>query len=133
MVPEDRDYKVTDRRGGAEPEPGPDEGAAAQEKPPAGAPSPDTPPPPSEALPEIDFATFVLSMASSAVTHLQGIDDEGEQTLPPNLPLARQAIDILSLLQTKTKGNLTGEEERLLDHVVYDLRLQFVQAAGAKK
>jgi hypothetical protein len=79
-------------------------------------------------LPEMDFATFVLSMASSAVAHLHGLDEEGRQTLPVDLPLARQAIDILAMLQQKTKGNLTGEEERLLDHVVYDLRLQFVAA-----
>lgn len=122
-MPEDRDYKVTDKRGtrdGEEP---------AAETPPTPAPGPTTA---SEPLPEIDFATFVLSMASSAIAHMHGLDDNGEQTLPPNLALARQSIDILSLLQGKTKGNLSGEEERLLDHLLYDLRLQFVTAAGKK-
>lgn len=79
-------------------------------------------------LHEIDFATFVLSLASSAVAHLHGLDEEGNETMAKNLPLARQSIDILAMLQGKTKGNLTGEEERLLDHLLYDLRLQFVEA-----
>ena len=121
-MPDDRDYKVTDKRGVRDG----DEPVAETPAPP---PAP-TPVPAPEALPEIDFATFILSMASSALAHLHGLDEKGEQTLPPNLTLARQSIDILSLLQGKTKGNLTGEEERLLDHVLYDLRLQFVTVAG---
>ena len=119
-MPEDKekDYKVTDRRGFE-----PDGSERAPEPAP---PGPSTPP--TATLPEIDFPTFVLSMAGSAVAHLHGLDDSGEPTMSPNLPLARQGIDILAMLQQKTKGNLTGEEERLLDHVLYDLRLQFVAA-----
>jgi hypothetical protein len=113
-VPEDKDYKVTDRRG-MEPEEAPAPSAAS--------------PAADETLPEIDFATFALSMASSAIAHLHGLDEQGGATLPPNLPLARQAIDILAMMQVKTKGNLSGEEERLLDHLLYDLRLQFLDAA----
>jgi hypothetical protein len=114
-VPEGKDYKVTDRRAGGA------DGLPREPTPPAGAEG-------AGPLPEMDFATFVLSMASSAVAHLHGLDEEGNQTLAVDLPLARQAIDILAMLQQKTKGNLTGEEERLLDHVVYDLRLQYVAA-----
>lgn len=116
-MPEDKDYKVTDRRGSQQAETPPEPPSAAPTEA-AGEPT----------LPEIDFPTFVLSMASSAIAHLHGLDDAGEQKLPPNLPLARQGIDILAMLQQKTKGNLTGEEERLLDHVLYDLRLQYVTA-----
>ena len=47
-----------------------------------------------------------------------------------NLPFARQTIDLLALLQTKTKGNLTGEEERLLNQVLVDLRMRYVEIAG---
>ena len=116
-MPEDKDYKVTDRRG-SQPDETPPETPSAPPPEPGGEPT----------LPEIDLPTFVLSMASSAIAHLHGLDESGEQNLPPNLPLARQGIDILSMLQQKTKGNLTGEEERLLDHVLYDLRLQYVAA-----
>lgn len=114
-MPEDKEYKVTDRRGL-------DDEAA---------PGPSRPPEDGEP-PEIDFPTFVLSMATSALAHLHGIDEQGNHTQPSNLPLARQGIDILALLQQKTKGNLTGEEERLLDHVLYDLRLQYVSATTKK-
>lgn len=118
-MPEDKekDYKVTDRRG-FEPD--------GSERAPA--PAPVDPASPPATLPEIDFPTFVLSMAGSAIAHLHGLDESGEQTVSPNLALARQGIDILAMLQQKTKGNLTGEEERLLDHVLYDLRLQYVAA-----
>ena len=77
----------------------------------------------------IDFATFVLSLSSSAAYHLglaphpEG-EEEGTCT---NLPMAKQTIDILGILQEKTKGNLTGEEERILSEVLYNLRMAFVR------
>jgi len=117
-VPEEKDYKVTDRRG-FNPDGSSREAGSAPEQPPERDPG--------EALPEVDFPSFVLSMASGALVHLQGLDEEGHKA-EPNLALARQAIDILAMLQQKTRGNLTGEEERLLDHVLYDLRMQFVEA-----
>jgi hypothetical protein len=49
-----------------------------------------------------------------------------DQTSCSNLPMAKQTIDILGILQEKTKGNLTGEEERLLSEVIYNLRIAFV-------
>lgn len=122
-MPEDKEYKVTDRRGFA-PDGTEREAPTAEQPPGAAAPSPGP-------LPELDFATFVLSLASSAVVHLQGLDEEGQPSTP-NVPLARQSIDILGMLQQKTKGNLTGEEERLLDHLLYDLRLQYVELVGKK-
>jgi len=122
-VPEEKDkeYKVTDRRAF--------DADGTPRQPEAPAPSAADAPAP---LPEMDFATFVLSMATSALAHLHGIDEAGNTTQPVNLPLARQGIDILAMLQQKTKGNLSGEEERLLDHVLYDLRLQFVAATSKK-
>jgi hypothetical protein len=44
--------------------------------------------------------------------------------------LARQTIDLIALLAEKTKGNLTGEEERLMEHTLYDLRSRYIKAAG---
>ena len=78
--------------------------------------------------PAIDFNTFVLSLSTSAVMHLGLAAPEGTQP-QVNLPLAKQTIDLLSLLEEKTRGNLTGEEERLLQQVLFDLRMSFVGAS----
>ena len=80
-------------------------------------------------LPEIDFATFVLSMASSALLHLGQMADPETQKKTANLPMAKQTIDILAMLQGKTRGNLSRDEEQLLENLLYDLRLKFVEAA----
>ena len=79
-------------------------------------------------LPEMDFGTFVLSLASSALMHLGELPNAETGHRERNLPLARQTIDILGVLQEKTKGNLTQEEDRLLTELLYDLRLKYVAA-----
>lgn len=76
--------------------------------------------------PSIDFNTFVLSLSTSALMHLGKLPEDENQTV--NLAHAKQSIDCLALLEQKTRGNLTGEEERLLSEVLYDLRLRFVAA-----
>lgn len=77
----------------------------------------------------IDFTTFILSLSSSAAFHL-GLAPHPEQAAHcENLPMAKQTIDILVILQDKTKGNLTGAEERLLGEILYNLRLSYVSAA----
>jgi hypothetical protein len=76
--------------------------------------------------PPIDFNTFVLSLSTSALMHLGKLPGSEDDTV--NLAHAKQAIDCISLLEEKTKGNLTGEEERLIGEVLYDLRLRFVAA-----
>jgi hypothetical protein len=110
---DDKGFKVIDRRGSAE-------------EPPALKPA-DGPPPPadtkSRALPDIDFATFVMSLGSSALLHLGEI--AGGDV---NLPLAKQTIDILGMLAEKTRGNLSGDEAKLVEHLLYDLRLKYVEA-----
>jgi hypothetical protein len=84
--------------------------------------------PSDDALPVIDFATFVLSLSQSVVMHLGDVPNPETEKLETNLVLARQTIDLLGLLEEKTKGNLTGDEERLLTHVLFDLRMRFVEA-----
>jgi len=79
------------------------------------------------ALPSIDFATFVLSLSHSVLMHLGEAPDPVTSAIERNLPLARQTIDLLGLLEEKTKGNLTGDEERLLTQVLFDLRMRFVE------
>ena len=77
----------------------------------------------------MDFVTFVLSLAQSASCHLGISKHPDTQQCEKNLPLARETIDILAMLQEKTQGNLTGEEERILSEVLFDLRLAFVKAS----
>ena len=84
------------------------------------------------ALPAIDFATFVLSMTHSALIHLGDAPNPGTGNTDVDLGMARQTIDILGLLQDKCRGNLTGEEERVLNQSLYDLRMRFVEVAKCK-
>jgi hypothetical protein len=77
----------------------------------------------------VSFVGFVISLAHTAAVHFGDVAAPGEQTAAPvNLPAAQQMIDILSLLEAKTRGNLTPEERQLLEQVLYELRLRYVQA-----
>jgi hypothetical protein len=80
---------------------------------------------------EIDFTTFVISLGSSAFVHLGEVPHPESQVAAPNLVLAKQTIDILGMLQAKTRGNLTPEEEKLLEHLLLDLRLRYVEKTAA--
>ena len=81
-----------------------------------------------ESLPEIDFGMFVMSLASSVLVHLGEIEHPDSRTREPNLPIAKQTVDILGMLREKTRGNLTQEEAQLLDNLLYDLRMKYVDA-----
>ena len=70
------------------------------------------------AIPPIDFTTFVLSLSTACMAQLGELDDGGE----PDLPMAQQSIEILEMLEAKTASNLTGEEERILEQVLSDLK-----------
>jgi hypothetical protein len=83
--------------------------------------------PADDTVPPIDFTTFVLSLSTSALASL-GEDTSGADP-KLQLALARQTIDLLVLLEDKTQGNLTGEEERLLAQVLTDLKLKYVTKA----
>ena len=80
-----------------------------------------------EALPQLDFATFILSLSHSALMHLGEVPDPDTNQTTLDLGLAKQNVDILGLLEEKTKGNLTGDEERLLAQVLFDLRMRYVE------
>ena len=82
-----------------------------------------------EKLPQIDFSTFILSLSTSAFYHLGMVPDpETGKPAPPNRALARQTIDTLEVLQLKTRGNLDAQESHLLESLLYELRLRFVDA-----
>jgi hypothetical protein len=82
------------------------------------------------ALPKIDFSTFALSMNSSALVQLGLIDDPASGRKATNLPLAKQTIDMLAMLEEKTKGNLTDDEEKILTNILYELRMLYVKATS---
>jgi len=77
----------------------------------------------------LDFSTFLLGLASSALIHLGAAPHPETGTTQVDLTAARQTLDVLDLLRTKTKGNLTAEEERLFESMLADLRFRFVEAA----
>jgi hypothetical protein len=85
-----------------------------------------------EALPHIDFTTFVLSLSHSALVHLGDAPNPSDGQFEPNVLMARQTIDLLGLLEQKTKGNLSGEEERILAQTLYDLRMRYIEVTKKK-
>ena len=84
-----------------------------------------------EGIPAIDFSTFVLSLGTSALYQLGLVaGPEGATEESPNLALARQTIETLEMLSVKTRGNLETEESKLLDSLLYELRVKFVEASN---
>ena len=78
---------------------------------------------------DLTFSGFVLSLASTAAVHFGDLPDPSTgQKGEPDLDAASRVIELLAMLQTKTKGNLIEPEERLLDDLLCELRLRFVQA-----
>jgi uncharacterized protein DUF1844 len=76
----------------------------------------------------IDFSTFLVGLASSALIHLGEAPNPETGSQAKDLALARQTLDLLSLLREKTRGNLSTEEERLFEGLLTDLRLRYVDA-----
>jgi len=112
-------FTVKDRRGEEKPstEEGPDSrlGEAAES--------------PTEPLSTVDFMTFLISLGTSAMVHL-GDAQTPDGSEEKNLPLAKQTIDMIEMLREKTRGNLDGDEEKLLSQLLYDLRLRYVAATS---
>jgi hypothetical protein len=77
----------------------------------------------------IEFTTFVLGLASTALIHLGATPNPETGTSQVDLVLARETLDLISLLREKTRGNLTEDEQRVLENVLADLRLRFVEAS----
>jgi len=81
-------------------------------------------------FPEITFSNFVFSLTTQALIQLGEIQDPESKEPIKSLPLAKQTIDLIGMLQEKTKGNLTKEEEALINNALYDLRMKYVKASG---
>lgn len=80
-------------------------------------------------FPELNFSTFLLSLSTSAMVSLGELPDPIQSEKSVNLMLAQQTITIIEILKEKTEGNLTEEEERLIDGILYDLHIKYVHAA----
>ena len=78
-------------------------------------------------LPLLDFGTFVLSMSSSALVHLGEVPEPESGQYLENILAAKQTIDILCMLESKTKGNLNEQEARVLKDMLFELRMKYVQ------
>jgi len=85
--------------------------------------------PGADRMPKIDFSTFVISMGTSALYHMGVVNEPGQGEAPQkNLVLARQTIDTLEMLAEKTRGNLGEQESKLMESLLYELRMRFVEA-----
>ncbi len=84
-----------------------------------------------EALPEMSFSTFVISLSTQALI-LLGEGAHPDHPVQVDLAGAQQLIDIIAMLQAKTRGNLEPSEIGLLDNILYDLRMRYVQRARGK-
>lgn len=129
--PEDKGYKVEDRRffQKSEEEQAKIKEEEAAQKAAAQAEAGKAPPEGrAEApLPEITFSALLISLSSSAFIHLGDLPDPATGEKTKDLPLAKQTIDLLGLLREKTRNNLQEDEEKLFDHLLYDLRLRYVR------
>jgi hypothetical protein len=132
MSNEEQGFVIRDRRGrGESAAPGGAESPAA--------PSSHTPAeaPASETLHEAhipaNFSSFVISMGSSALMLMGEQLDPQQPPLPVNLPQAKEIIDLLSMLQEKTRGNLTSDEQGVLEDMLYALRMKFVSLSSGQQ
>jgi len=82
---------------------------------------------------DLDFSTFAISLASSAQVNLGAMPHPETNQTAQNFPAAKQMIDILTMLQTKTKGNLTESEAALLEQVLFSLRMHYVRVVEGQK
>ena len=80
--------------------------------------------------PPINFTNFVLSLSTSALLHFGDFPDEAGGKTQKNLPAAKQTIDILDMLNEKSKGNLNEQENNLIQGVLYELKLRYVKENG---
>jgi Domain of unknown function (DUF1844) len=81
----------------------------------------------------VSFSTFVLGLSTQALLHLGEIEDPAIGRLERDLAAAKHVIDILGILRDKTRGNLEQAEERLLEAVLYDLRMKYVELVRGSK
>ncbi|MBI5672325.1 MAG: DUF1844 domain-containing protein [Nitrospirae bacterium] len=129
MADEEQGFVVRDRRasGGAEAAPV----AASPSKQSISATS-STEPAQAPPAPPVTFSSFVISLGSSSLMLMGEQLDPSQASIPVNLPQAKEIIDLLSVLEAKTKGNLTPDEQTVLRDMLYALRMKYVTLASPK-
>jgi Domain of unknown function (DUF1844) len=134
-----RGFRVTDRRrfsdeGEARDVDEVPEQAAASDVAAPPEPAPESPQGADLGLEEpVSFSSFVLGLSTQALLHLGEIEDPALGRLERDLAAAKHVIDILGILKDKTRGNLEQAEERLLEAVLYDLRMKYVELVRGSK
>ena len=83
-----------------------------------------------EPIPDPSFAELVNMIAVQAMVGFGGMAGPGGERIPPNLDIAKHYVDMLQVLEDKTKGNLTDDEKQLFDQVVYEIRMRYIQSAS---
>ena len=86
--------------------------------------------PPPKGLPQADFSTLIVSLYSTALVQMGDMPDPGTGVRTKNLDLARQTVDIIDVLQKKTRGNLDSEEAHLINSLLHELQIAYVKAKG---
>jgi len=81
----------------------------------------------------MEFSTFILSLATSVQVHMGVVPNPATGKQERMLPLAKETIDLIGLLKEKTEGNLNDEEAGLIEHVLYDLRMMYVELGKQDK
>ena len=79
----------------------------------------------------VSFSSFIVSLATSAMMHMGEGPDPGGQSTQAELDLARQTIDVLGLLRDKTEGNLDDDEAKLLEALLYETRMKYMEKTGS--
>ncbi len=111
-----------------------EEKPAPQEREPAAEASQEeeaSPPPAQDSSRSVDFASFLLSLATTGMVHLGEIPEPSTGQKSEDLEGARQMIEILDIMKEKTEGNLSGEESKLLENLLYELRMKFMSKSKA--
>ena len=130
MAEQEQGFVVRDRRASGGSEAAPPPASPAKQTPPAST-SPAEPSHEDHPLP-VTFSSFVISLGSSSLMLMGEQLDPRQAALPVNLPQAKEIIDLLSVLEEKTKGNLTSEEQTVLRDMLYALRMRYVSLASPK-
>ena len=88
-------------------------------------------PSPGTSAAQVDFTSFILSLASTAFIHLGEVEDPVSKSRQVNFPMARQMIDIIQMLREKSSGNLEAKETEFIEGVLYELKLKFTEKVSA--
>ncbi|MEQ1627093.1 MAG: DUF1844 domain-containing protein [Nitrospira sp.] len=127
MAEQEEGFVIRDRRGGSSEPPakasGPSESSTPVVESDAAHQAPAFP---------VTFSSFVISLGSSSLMLMGEKLDPQQQAVPVNLPQAKEIIDLLSVLEEKTKGNLTSEEQTVLRDMLYALRMKYVSLSSGK-